>query len=144
MKQIVIDGKTYSLEYGTEASFCSECLKELTSLLGNIALAEERNDVKQILSSLADIPRASVALLYAGLIKHHGTGRNGDGTVPNIEAAKELAIQYIEEDAQTFAGLMAMSINQMSEDGFFRRLGLDSMIGTPIEKEKKEIGISLN
>src|SRR5699024_12341392 len=75
---------------------------------------------------------ASHVLVSAGRSQEHGRHANGDGRVTNMEAANRLIAKYIKEKEDTedgnFYSIMEMCINQMTEDGFFKLVGLDRVI----------------
>ncbi len=137
-KELVIDNKIYTLEFGVEAAFYNECLETLIGLFADIGVAENQKDIKAVLNKFANIPQVSLTMFYAGLIEHHGINGKGDSTVPDKEAAKELLIKYItsqrDEELGSFAGIMAMCIEQMEADGYFKMIGLDGLMNESNEK----------
>lgn len=140
MLQIKIGNKEYKLEYTIEASLFNECTEKVTNFMMNIGAAEDNNDLKAVLSSMADIPQTALTLFYAGLLEHHG--EDGDGTVLSKSDAKKLIKQYISEhsDDETgnFYGVMGMLIEQMGNDGFFGLIGLDKMFAPSKEVKKPQ------
>lgn len=129
-KAIKIGEKEYHLEYSIEASLYADCISSLTGLMADMESAENDKDIKKMLSGMSNIPQTSLTLFYAGLLEEHGT-QTGDGTVPDLSAAKRLIAQYMKEhkddDTGNFYGVMQICIEQMNEDGFFNLLGLNAM-----------------
>lgn len=141
-KILTIDGENYVLEFGTEAAFSEECLLSITNLFLDIGMADARNDVKMMLNGLANIPQTALTMLYAGLLEHHGNGKNADKKVPDKETAKKLIVKYISEhkgeESGNFAGVMAMCFEVMEADGFFQIIGLDGLFKDKNSVEKEE------
>lgn len=140
-KVLNIGGQEYKLEYSIEASLYADCVSNLTSLMADIGTAEDNKDVKGLLHGMSNIPQTALVLFYAGLMEAHGRHSNGDGRVPDLETAKRLIAKYIKEKADTedgnFYSIMEMCINQMTEDGFFKLVGLDRIIQTTQSATKK-------
>lgn len=137
-KVLTIGGKDYKLEYSIEASLYADCISNLTGLMMDIDMAGTKNDIKKVLLGISNIPQTTLTMFYAGLMEHHGM--DGDGSVPDIQTAKRLISQYIkehtEDDTGNFYGVMQMCIEQMGEDGFFKLVGLESMMQETTEKPK--------
>lgn len=157
-KILPIGGKDYKLEYTVRASLYEECVEKMVNLFGSAsaAIAEESitkelspEDKLQVQKSLLDaitkqmysIPGIALTLFYAGLMEHHGTGKNGDKTICSKDDAEELIYKYFEdhkEDGEdTFADILAICTNQMQEDGFFRRVGLEKILSQGEESKEK-------
>lgn len=143
-KVLPIGGKEYKLEYTIEAALYENCVSELMEFFAKSLGAADSPDkeesqeektkraIKNGISGFSNIPCLTVTILYAGLIEHHGTGRNGDKTVLNRNDAKEIIREYFEDHAEdgkdTFYDVFQICIEQMSEDGFFKRIGLEKMM----------------
>ncbi|WP_281696506.1 hypothetical protein [Bacteroides clarus] len=140
-KVITINGKDYHLEYSIEASLYADCVTKLTTLLTDIESGESTADVKKLLSGFSNVPQTALTIFYAGLMEAHGNHPDGDGSVPDIQAAKRLISEYIKEhkDDETgnFYGIMQMCIDQMGEDGFFKLVGLEAMMASAPKKPRK-------
>lgn len=140
-KLLKIGGEEYKLEYTIEASLYADCVSSLTGLMTDIEMAGTSNDIKKVLSGISNIPNTALTLFYAGLMEAHGTHPDGDGRVPDIQAAKLLIAKYIKEHSEdengNFYGVMQMCIEQMGEDGFFKLTGLESMMNAVTKKPKK-------
>lgn len=140
-KLLNIGGKDYKLEYSIEASLYADCVSSLTGLMADIEMAGTKNDVKKALSGISNIPHTTLTMFYAGLMEAHGSHPDGDGKVPDIQSAKCLISQFIKEHSDdelgNFYGIMQMCIEQMSEDGFFKLVGLESLTQDTTEKQKK-------
>lgn len=132
-----VDGKHYEIEYTIEASLCTECTGAITSLMSDLAKAEGEKDIKQLLSSMANIPQTTLTMLYAGLLENHGT--DGDGSIIVKEDAKKLVKKYFKENPEEdFYSLMSRLMEQMSEDGFFKQIGLAQVVEASQTKEVKK------
>lgn len=140
-KQISINGKDYKLEYSIEASLYSDCVSSIANMLADAAMAEKEQDVKKLLNGMSNIPQTALTIFYAGLMEHHGNHPNGDGTVPDIQTAKDLIAQFMKEHKEdeygNFYGVMQMCVEQMGEDGFFDLVGLNAMVETKPKKQRK-------
>lgn len=148
-KIIKIEGKDYKLEYGIEASLYGDCAEKIidfmTKTLGVAAGAKlpkgiSRKDaaeyfkgmVGNLVSGLGNMPQTVLTSFYAGLIKHHGV--NGDGTVLSEADAVDLLDKFFKEQENVeggitdFYSMLNLILEQMGEDGFFKRSGLDKMM----------------
>lgn len=130
-KLLNIDGKDYKLEYSFEASLYGECVKAMMNVM---QLMGGGNDA-DIIEGMADLPRTTIIVFYAGLLEHHGI--EGDNSVPNFATAKQLARQYILEQGEngSFYDLLTICSDQMGEDGFFKLVGLDTLMATDQTEE---------
>lgn len=139
-KILNINGNDYKLEYSIEASLYADCVTSITTLMMDIQGATDSKDIKEMLKGISNIPQTALTMFYAGLMEAHGTHPDGDGKVPDINAAKRLITQYIKEHQEdgegNFYSIMEMCINQMTEDGFFNLVGISAML-TPKSKTKK-------
>lgn len=134
-KIIPIDGKDYKLEFTIEASLCRECIEKISGLMVDLSKSD---DIKQMLSGVSDIPYTALICFYAGLLEHHGSQPDGDGTVPDINAAKRLAVKLLRDensDIDNWYDLFTTCIDQMGEDGFFDLVGMTNL--TTGKKPKK-------
>ena len=141
MKTIEIGGKEYTLEYTIEASLYSEVTEKITSLMASIGEAQNKEDIKQVVTSISDIPQTTLTMLYAGLLEKHGT-EVGDGKITSKADAKALIRQYFSEhtadEGGNFYSLMEMLIGVMADDDFFSRIGLAQMFETKETKLPKQ------
>ena len=132
-----IGDKEYKLEFSFEASMYSDCVSSVMKILSGMS----ESDAESVISSMSDIPKTAVTLLYAGLLEHHGVDAIGDGPkVPNLKVAKMLAKQWILEQGEggNFYDLLKLCIDQMGEDGFFKLTGLEEMLATAEEKMEQK------
>lgn len=135
-KIININKKEYKLEYSLEASLYPESTEKLLEFI-SLDAENDKNKIKSIIKGMSNVPQTTLHMFYAGLLEHHGTGSDGDGTVTSIEDAKALLKQYISENKTSFYAVMEMIIEQMGEDGFLDLIGLNDMIQTEEEEPKK-------
>ena len=140
-----IGNKDYKIEFTIEASLCNECTEKVTNLMMNIAEASGKKAVREVVSSMTDVPQTTMTMFYAGLLEYHG--EDGDGTVVNKDDAKKLLKKYFAEHKEdgtgNFYSLMELLIEQMGNDGFFKQIGLEQMftqakeVKTPQDHKKK-------
>lgn len=139
-KSLNIDGKEYRLEYSIEASLYAECVTTLMDFLSGMDGEDDTEKIKNTIASLSTMPKVAITIFYAGLIEAHGTHPDGDGSVPDLNTAKQLVRRYMNEhkDDETgnFYGILQMCIDQMTEDGFFKLIGLTEMVNQTKEPNK--------
>lgn len=139
-KVLTVNGKDYKLEYTIEASLYDECIEKLVSFFEKAFGAMDADDedeskretaIRKSISGISNIPATTLSVFYAGLLEHHGTGRNGDKSVRSKEDAKDIIRSYFEEHDEDGTGnyydLLMICVNQMGDDGFFKRIGLERM-----------------
>ena len=145
-KVLKIGNKEYKFEYSLEASLYDQGIESLLDFLGNTAGAVNMDKVtdgmntvdkkeavgaimNKLKSTITNIPRTAITLFYMGLLEHHG--EDGDGTVTSFGDAKRLAKQYYidhaEDGTDTPVDLINLCLEQMGEDGFFKRTGLEKV-----------------
>lgn len=138
--ELKIGSKTYKLEYNIEASMCEECIEKTTGFLLSVSNAEGKSAIKNLVSTLSDLPGTVLSLFYAGLLEHHG--EDGDGTVMSKADAKNLLKTYMKENADNENGnyhyLIGVFIEQMENDGFFKLIGLESIMKNMEAKPQKK------
>ena len=140
MKILTINSKEYMFEFSIEASLYNECTEKVTSLMVGIGAAQDKEDIKEIVSTISNIPLVAMTLFYAGLMEHHGI--NGDKSVITMASAKELVKEYLsehKEDGQgNFYAIMNEMIACMGDDGFFELTGLSQMMKGEDEEATKK------
>lgn len=134
-----IAGEEYKLEFSFEASLYSECVESVIKLLGGLSTdGADSNVVASIAQHIGNLPTTVTHVFHAGLLEHHGV--DGDGRVPDQKTAKELMKKFFKEHADdedgNFYGLLNICMEQMGEDGFFKLIGLEGLIG-PEKKPAK-------
>ena len=91
----------------------------------------EEQDMKMMLKSISNIPQTALSMFYAGLLEHHGTGRDADKSIKSKDDALELIKQYFAENPDdenaNFYGVLTQVLSQMGDDGFFKLIGLETM-----------------
>lgn len=136
MKTIKIGEKEYKFEFTIEASLFNDCTEKLTTFIANIGEAQSKADIKQIVSSISDIPQTALTMFYAGLLEHHG--EDGDSSVTTKKDAKRLIKQYFVENKDTgnddFYSILELMLECMGDDGFFKRVGLEKMFAKAEEQ----------
>ena len=137
-KIIKIGGEDYKFEFSIEASLYAECIEKITGLMFEIDNSQTEKDVKGILTGMSDIPHTAITCFYAGLLEHHGASEYGDGKVPNMAAAKRLAVALLKDEESEISNwydLFMLCVNQMGEDGFFDLVGIPAMISAGEEPQ---------
>lgn len=155
-KILTIGGREYRLEYTMEAALSNECVETLVNFVGKTVAAENIGEMtkglseekqrqvmeiamKETLSSLTELPQTAITVFYAGLLEHHGP--EGDRTVTTKREAKELIKTFFEEHkddgTDNFFDVINICMEQINEDGFFKRIGLEKMFSQAEEKQKK-------
>lgn len=138
-KLLNIGGKEYKLEFTIEASLYKDCTDKVTGFMADVSTLRDKEDIKEIISTMTDIPQTTLTMFYAGLMEHHG--EDGDQTVMSLHDAKNLIKQYFKEhqDDETgnFYGIMQILLEQMGEDGFFKQIGLEQIADQEAAKEVK-------
>lgn len=145
-KVLKIGNKEYKFEYSLEASLYDQGIESLLDFLSNTAGAANMDKVTdgmdtgdkkeavgiimdKLKNTITNIPRTAITLFYMGLLEHHG--EDGDCTVTSFGDAKRLAKQYYidheEEGTDTPVDLINLCLEQMGEDGFFKRTGLEKV-----------------
>lgn len=145
-KVLTIGGKDYRLEYNIEASLYEDGIDHLVNFLSGTfgpigekeltkGLSEEDKTkvrvelMKNFRSEILNLPDTALTLFYAGLLEYHGL--DGDGSVLSKGDAKKLVKQLFNEQPvdgiSDFASLLDVCMNQMGEDGFFKRTGLEKI-----------------
>lgn len=148
-KVLPIGGKEYKLEYTIEAALYDDCVTSIMEFFAKAfgmenqefdsdtdskekASAISRNAIKNGIAGISNMPSLTITMLYAGLLEHHGTGKNGDRSIISKEDVKELVKDYFSEHSEdgtdTFYDLFQLCIEQMGEDGFFKRVGLEKIV----------------
>lgn len=148
-KVLTIGGKDYKLEYSIEAALYKDGVDRLIDFVGGLGVVQGEPDltkgldselktkvrvelIKNLKSEITNLPYTALELFYMGLLQYHG--EDADGSIPDIKAAKKLVTQYFEEQDKVengtndFAALLSVCINQMEEDGFFKRTGLEKLM----------------
>lgn len=148
-KVLNIGNKDYKLEYTVEAALYKDGVDRLIDFIGGLGGAQSEPEITKDLDSesktkvrvqivnnlkseITNLPNTALELFYMGLLQHHG--EDGDGTVLDIKSAKRLVTQYFAEQdtaengINDFAALLSVCMNQMGEDGFFKRTGLEKIM----------------
>lgn len=141
--------KEYTLEYTFEAAENQKCVDAMTDIFGGAMMTKidetksEALQIRDFLMTISDLPRMAMDMLYAGLLENHG--EDGDGAITSRLDAKRLYKQFCKENpenamAASYYGLVTAISNQMEEDGFFKRTGMEDILGnmnSAIETKKK-------
>lgn len=139
-KTLTINGTDYKLEYSIEASLYRDCIDKVSGMLFNVVSGQASKEMQPIISAMSDIPTTAITVFYAGLLEHHGV--DGDNSVPNIGAAKKLAVSILRDndnEVKNWYDLLVICMDQMGEDGFFDLVGLSEILNTeesPVPKKK--------
>lgn len=144
--KFTVDGKEYTLEYTFEAAENQKCVDAMTDIFGGAMMTKidetksEALQIRDFLMTISDLPRMAMDMFYAGLLENHG--EDGDGTITSRLDAKRLYKKFCKENpedamASSYYGLVTVISNQMEEDGFFKRTGLEDIL-TSMDNAVKE------
>lgn len=126
MREIKIGNKNYKLEYTIEAALYKDCAETVINFMSNVANAENKNEIKEVLSATIDVPNTCMTCFYAGLLENHGE------EVTSLVDAKQLIKVWFKENQDNekgnFYGLFMELLEIMGEDGFFKQLGLTQLV----------------
>lgn len=130
MKLITIGGKEYKFEFSIEASLYNECTEKVAGLFIDL---EEAENTRQVVTSISDVPHTALIMFYAGLLEYHSD------EIKSIDDAKALIKVYFKEDKeQNFYSVLNQMVDCMSDDGFFKQIGLTQMIEAMAEEEQEK------
>ena len=154
-KLLSIDGRAYRLEYTIEAALYTDCTQKLMDFWGKTfaVLTEEdltkgmsnkgKNEARlkllqESFSGILNLPETAITVFYTGLLEYHGP--SGDNTVQSLTDAKILIKEYFKEHSDdgtdNFYDLLSICMEQMEEDGFFKRTGLEKFM-TLLQKQEE-------
>lgn len=141
---IKIGNKEYTIEYSFKAALYGDCAQSVMEVMSLMSVNENGGEgLSALIKGMTNLPSKVTTMFYAGLMQHHGDGKNADGSVPDIDTAEELLCQYFMENKgneevknASFYGMFSSVLDQMGEDGFFELIGLDNLI-EPSKPKKK-------
>lgn len=157
-KILNIGGADYKLEYTVEASLYEEGIERLIGFLGKTSVSVDEEELKGLpeeqqieirkryvmenLSGVSNIPSLAMSVFYAGLLEHHGP--TGDKKVRTKGDAKGLVRQYFDEHkndgTDNFYDLLLICMEQMGEDDFFKRTGLEKVMEQAVKNNEQPTG----
>lgn len=133
MRVLEIGKEEYKFQFDIEASLYSECTEKVTSIIVGMTNAGTKEEKKEFISSIANIPQVALHMFHAGLLENHDV---------TLSDSKRLIAQYIKEHKEdktgSFYGVMEMLMEDMGNDGFFELIGLDSMFAKAESQIKEE------
>lgn len=148
--KITVKGKEYTIEYTFEAAHNKKCVDVCWNyfsgayMMKGTAIGELENSetagkvatIDKLIDSMSDIPDMVITLLYAGLLEHHEDEIQSDKDARNLYKAfcKENPEDVLASDFAMFEAIKT----QMEEDGFFKRIGLESFLKQMTEQETQE------
>ena len=146
MKRITIGGKEYTFKFSVQASLYNECTEAILdsfAMGGRMSVTEDPEDMyREVISTMANIPKKATTLFYAGLLEFHG--RKGDGSVKSIGDAEDLLTDYLEENlddegkwTKSLSDVLSEMMGIMFDDNFFELIGLDKMVNQTTERPKR-------
>lgn len=145
---INVKGKEYIIEYTFEAAYNKNCVDICWNHFSGMymmkgATAGELNEedsenkiaiVDKMVEHMSEVPRMAIQLFYAGLIENHGDEVKSLSDAKAIY--KEFAKEHPDDPMSLEFGLMDAIKNQMEEDGFFKRIGLNQFMETMNNQEE--------
>ena len=153
--KIAVNNKEYVIEYTFEAAHNKKCVdvcwNQFTGagMMKNTALNElEDSDtankvmtLDNLIGFMSDIPETVITLLYSGLLEHHGPDSD-DPIIITGKDARKLYKQFCKENPDNLLVSDMEMFNaikgQMEEDGFFKRIGLESFMEKMRQTESQE------
>lgn len=120
MKEIIVNNKTYKLEFSIEASLCDECVEKVIDLIAGFGNAEN-SSIADISKTISNLPKQTLTMFYASLLENHGN------EIKSTDDAKTILKTYIKDNNSSFYDVLTMLIECMSDDGFFKQIGLEQM-----------------
>lgn len=150
--QIKVKGKEYNLEYTFEAAMDKKCVDmcwnyfsgaymmkdQVIDDVGSEAVSKVMT-VDKMIEGMADMPRISMYLFYAGFLENHSDEIHSEAEAKNI--FKEFRKENRGDERSTFSGMLNAIRTQMEDDGFFRDIGLqeflDQMKAPGVQKTAK-------
>lgn len=135
MKTLNIGNKEYKFEYSIEASLYNDCTTKTVDLMTGVMLSANEENLKELIRSLSDVPNTTLTMFYAGLLENHSD------EIQSIDDAKALIKTLMrenkeDEDLSNFYGIMQILMECMSDDGFFKQIGLEQMLKADQTEEK--------
>lgn len=162
-KVLKIGDKDYKLEYTIEASLYDEGIDTTLKFISAAGMPKEedlekytpeqqaeirKQVVDNIIKSMTNLPKTAMDLFYMGLLEHHGSGKYADHTIKSKDDAKDLIRDYFadhtEDGTGTFYDILSMCLDQMAEDGFFKRTGLEKMMSNAQKEGESSEPVPLN
>lgn len=149
---IKVNGKEYNLEYAFEAAMDKKCVDMCWNYFSGAYMMKDQviddvgseevskvMTVDKMIEGMADMPRISMYLFYAGLLENHSDEIHSEAEAKNL--FKEFRKEYREDERSTFSGMLNAIRIQMEEDGFFGDIGLqeflDQMEAPGVQKTAK-------
>lgn len=148
--KLTVNGKEYTIEYTFEAAHNKKCVDTCWNyfsgayMVKGTALDELDNSetvgkvatIDKMIDTMSDIPDMVITLLYAGLLENH------EDEIQTGKDARNLYKAFCKENpederAYDFGMFEAIKV-QMEEDGFFKRIGLESFLKQMAEEEPRE------
>lgn len=131
--KLVINEKEYTIEFGMEAALCPEVIEVVARLV--IENFAKQTDIRKINSFMAAVPRATVTLLYAGLLEHHGEDANK--TIKSEKDAKFLLKSYFKSNpGVSFIDLLNELLEQIIEDNFVEKTGVSNFLNGKMRRKR--------
>ncbi len=157
--QLITKNKTYTIEFTFEAAESpivqlafdyfsgAYMMKAIAVDKTDSELTESdklKNQVAQLdalIGGVANMPKLAIDFLFMGLLENHGA--DGDGTVLNRSDAKRIYKDFCKENQEDalamHSGLFEALREQMVEDGFFKRIGLEQMMENMSKPNEKTV-----
>lgn len=131
MREIKINGKVYVIKFTHKAAKCQKCVQKMFEIITGayvVKSSSNGNDltladmITSMTAQTAEIPTLCDTLMYAGL--------KAENPVETEEEAGDLLIAYMEETGKDYAEIFESFKECMTEDGFFKIAGIESMAKT--------------
>lgn len=147
--KLTVSGKEYTVEYTFEAAHNKKCVDlcwnyftgaYAMSGVVESGMSEDEvkvNTVSRLIGSMSDIPQMVITLLYAGLIENHEEEISSGKDARNLY--KQFCKENPEDDLTSDFEMFNAIKNQMEEDGFFKRIGLEKFMEQMNQTVEEEI-----
>lgn len=124
MLNLTIGGKEYKIEFTIEASLYNDVTEKVVNLMTGVMESAEKENIKSMISNMSDVPQTTLVMFYAGLLENHSD------EIGSIDDAKSLMKVLMKENSEYayFYDIMQKLMDCMSDDGFFKQIGLEQMI----------------
>ncbi|MGN0378541.1 MAG: hypothetical protein ACI4EU_03025 [Butyrivibrio sp.] len=132
MKTIKIGEQEYTLEFTFEAAECKNLIQNMFNLLTGAYMVNGDNAMQAMINGsanmLSEIPHICITAFYAGCLENNPVTE---------QEARKLLKQYMKENNLTFSNVIKDIQECMKDDGFFRLTGLETMMESFNQPEKK-------
>lgn len=134
-----VSGENYEIEYTFEAAHYKSCVQKAweffsgSSMVSGIPISDvfsgnagKTMTLNGIMGAMCNVPDMVITFLYAGLLEHHGNDVRSERDARALY--KQFTKEHPEDERAMEFGMFEAIRKQMEDDGFFRRIGLQSIL----------------